>query len=76
LEISQADAQRLGLGNGDEVEVASNGAVVVLAKVAIKERQQDGVCFLIEGTAEDNANGLLNGGPVQVEISKVTEVPA
>jgi NADH-quinone oxidoreductase subunit G len=75
LEVSQADAERLGLGNGDEVEVASNGAVVVMAKVSIKERVQEGVCFLIEGTAEDNANGLLNGGPVQVEISKVTGVP-
>ncbi len=32
---------------------------------------QDGACFLIEGTAESNANALLNGGPVSVTIEKV-----
>jgi NADH-quinone oxidoreductase subunit G len=72
-ELSPADAERLGLRNGDEVEVASDGAVV-LAKVAIKERVQDGICFLAEGLAENNANGLLNGGPVRVEIRKLSEV--
>jgi NADH-quinone oxidoreductase subunit G len=72
-ELSPADADRLGLKHGDEVEVSSNGAVV-LAKVAIRERQQEGVVFLIEGTAEDNANGLLNGGPVEVEITKLSEI--
>ncbi|HWM56152.1 MAG TPA: NADH-quinone oxidoreductase subunit NuoG [Solirubrobacterales bacterium] len=71
VEISVGDAERLGLKNGDEVEVAQNGTVV-LAKVAIKDRVQEGVCFLIEGTAEDNANGLLNGSPVAVEIKKVS----
>jgi NADH-quinone oxidoreductase subunit G len=69
VEISVGDAERLGLKSGDEVEVAQNGTVV-LAKVAIKERVQKGVCFLIEGTAEGNANGLLNGSPVAVEIKK------
>ncbi len=69
-ELSPADANRLGLEHGDAVEVASNGAVV-LAKVAIRERLQEGVCFLIEGTAADNANGLLNGSPASVEITKV-----
>jgi hypothetical protein len=28
--------------------------------------------LLIEGTAEDNANGLLNGSPVSVQIEKIT----
>ncbi len=69
-ELSVADAERLGLKSGDEVEVAQNGAVV-LAKVAIKDRVQEGVCFLVEGTAEGNANSLLNGSPVAVEIKKV-----
>jgi NADH-quinone oxidoreductase subunit G len=71
-ELSPADAERLGLQHGDQVEVASNGTVV-LARVAIRERQQEGVVFLIEGTAKDNANGLLNGGPVEVEITKLSE---
>jgi NADH-quinone oxidoreductase subunit G len=70
LELSVADAERLGLRDGDDVKVAQNGSSL-LAKVTIKERVQDGVCFLIEGTAEDNANSLLNGGPVSVEITKV-----
>jgi NADH-quinone oxidoreductase subunit G len=70
VEMSLADAERMGLKSGDEVSVSQNGTSVQ-ARVAIKERIQEGVCFLIEGTAEDNANGLLNGGPVQVEITKV-----
>jgi NADH-quinone oxidoreductase subunit G len=74
-EISPTDAERLDLKNGDQVEVASNG-ITVLARVAIKERLPEGVCFLIEGTSEDNANGLLNGGPVEVEITKLSEVRA
>jgi NADH-quinone oxidoreductase subunit G len=74
-ELSPADAERLALKSGDEIEVAHSGTVV-LARVAIRERQQEGVVFLIEGTAEDNANGLLNGGPVEVEIRKLSEVRA
>jgi NADH-quinone oxidoreductase subunit G len=70
LELALADAERLGLESGDAVEVTSNGAVVQ-ARVAVRERLREGVCFLIEGTAEDNANGLLNGGPVSVEIAKI-----
>ena len=70
VELSPTDAERLGLSGGDEVEVGQNGTSV-LARVAIRERVQAGVCFLIEGTAEDNANGLLNGNPVSVEIQKV-----
>jgi NADH-quinone oxidoreductase subunit G len=75
VEISPADAERLELHSGDEVSVSQNGASV-RARVAIKERVQDGVCFLIEGTAEGNANGLLNGAPVAVEIRKVAEAAA
>jgi NADH-quinone oxidoreductase subunit G len=74
-ELSPADAERLGLKDGDEVEVVGNGTVVI-AKVAIKERAQEGVVFLAEGLAEDNANGLLNGGPVEVQLTKLSEVRA
>ena len=52
------------------MKVAQNGSSV-LAKVAIKERVPEGECFLVEGTTEGNANALLNGGPVAVEIEKV-----
>ena len=39
--------------------------------VQVKERTPPGVAFMAEGVAEGNANALLNGGPVQVEIEKV-----
>ena len=65
VEMSIGDAERFGLKHGDEVAVGS-----VRAKLDIRERVADGVCFLIEGTAEGNANSLLNGGPVFVTISK------
>lgn len=69
VELSLADAERLGLSSGDEVKVGENGSSVI-ARVQIRERVEQGVCFLIEGTAEGNANGLLNGSPVSVTIEK------
>jgi NADH-quinone oxidoreductase subunit G len=71
VELSPSDAEALGLSNGDAVRVSQNGSSVD-ASVQIRERIEQGVCFLIEGTAEDNANGLLNGAPVSVTIEKVT----
>jgi anaerobic selenocysteine-containing dehydrogenase len=67
--MSVADADRAGLKSGDEVLVAQNGSSV-RAAVVVRERVQEGVCFLIEGTAEGNANGLLNGAPVSVTVEK------
>jgi NADH-quinone oxidoreductase subunit G len=69
VEVSPADAAQLGLKSGDRVRVAQNGTSVS-AEVAIRERVSNGVCFLIEGTSEESANQLLNGGPVEVEITK------
>jgi hypothetical protein len=57
------------LKHGEEVRVGENGTSV-RARVEIKERVADGVCFLIEGTAEGNANSMLGGGPVSVTIGK------
>ena len=62
VEVSPGDAERLGLtpwrpGAG-RVERGSR----VEARVAIRGRVAEGACFLIEGTAEGNANVLLNGG--------------
>ena len=71
VELSLSDAERLGLSTGDTVRVDQNGSAVE-AQVQIRERVEQGVCFLIEGTSEDNANGLLNGSPVSVMIEKVT----
>ena len=75
LELSPADAARLSLAIGDKVRV-SQGSKSVEATVAIKERVPEGVCFLAEGVALGNANSLLNGHQVRVEIEKLAEVPA
>ena len=69
VELSLSDAERLGLSSGDTVRVGQNGSTVE-ASVQIRERIEPGVCFLIEGTSEDNANRLLNGSPVSVTIEK------
>ena len=70
LAISLIDAERMALKQGDKVSVSQNGTSVQ-AKVDIKERVPEGVCFLAEGTEDGNANALLNGGPVSVEITKL-----
>ena len=75
LEISEADAEGLGLVAGDKVRIGQNGSSVE-ASVVVKERVPAGICFLAEGIAEGNANSLLNGGPVRVGITKLSEVPA
>jgi NADH-quinone oxidoreductase subunit G len=71
VELSIADADRLGLRANDEVSVAQNGTSI-RAKVTIKERVPEGTCLLIEGVADGNANALLNGSPVSVQIEKIT----
>jgi predicted molibdopterin-dependent oxidoreductase YjgC len=65
VEISANDGERLGLRDGDEVEVRSNGASV-RARVALRERMRPGAVFLIEGTAEENANALDGAATVDV----------
>ncbi len=70
VELSVSDAERLGLSSGDKVSVAQNGTSVQ-AMVSVKERVPNGTCFLIEGTANGNANALLNGSPVSVQIEKI-----
>jgi NADH-quinone oxidoreductase subunit G len=69
VELSVADAERLGLKSNDKVTVSQNGTGI-RARVSVKERVSEGVCFLLEGTAESNANALLNGVPVSVQIEK------
>jgi NADH-quinone oxidoreductase subunit G len=70
VEVSLADAERMGFQSGDRVQISQNGSSVE-ATVLIKERISEGVVFLAEGTAEGNANSLLNGGPVTVQIARV-----
>ena len=54
------------------VTVSSNGHRVE-ARVAVRSRMRPGAGFLIEGTAENNAN-LLAGAEV-VEVSAAEEGP-
>jgi NADH-quinone oxidoreductase subunit G len=75
VEISIADADRLGLKSGETVQVSQSKASVE-AQVHVKERVPEGICFMAEGVTDGNANSLLNGGPVQVEIKKLSEVQA
>jgi NADH-quinone oxidoreductase subunit G len=67
VELAVADAERLGVADGDEVEVRSNGSSV-RARVQMRERMRPGAAFLIAGTADQNANRLH--GAEYVEIKK------
>jgi NADH-quinone oxidoreductase subunit G len=70
LELAPADGEQLGVSDGDEVDVRSNGTSV-RARVALRERMLPGAAFLIEGTAEQNANALA--GAEAIEVAKVGE---
>ncbi|GIK76592.1 MAG: NADH-quinone oxidoreductase [Actinomycetes bacterium] len=70
LEISPADAERLGLGDGDPVAVSAGGRSL-LATVALRERMLTGTAFLLEGTGAEPA-GLLAGAR-RVEVAPAPE---
>jgi NADH-quinone oxidoreductase subunit G len=68
VELAPADADRLGVGSGEEVVVRSNGTSV-RARVSIHERIRPGSGFLIEGLGD--AAGALRGE--LVEVSRAEE---
>jgi NADH-quinone oxidoreductase subunit G len=72
LELAPDDAERLGVRDGDSVEVGSNG-VSVRARVALRERLHPGAGFLIEGTAADNANALAGARAVEITLPQSGE---
>ncbi len=74
LELSPLDAERLSVHSGDEVQVRSNGHAVS-ARVQIRSAAKRGTATLIEGTTNDNANTLLDGAPVLVEITPANRAP-
>ncbi len=74
-ELAPADARRLGVISGDEVEVAAGGQSV-RATVALRQAMQPGSVFLVAGTADNNAGALTNGVPRTVQITKSTQTPA
>jgi hypothetical protein len=42
----------------------------VHATAALRARLKPGSVFLLEGTAQDNANAISNGKPATVEVRK------
>ena len=69
-ELSPADARRLEVSSGDEVEVAVDDRRV-RAVAAVRDAMPSGSVFLVAGTAEHNATALANGAPRVVEVRKV-----
>jgi NADH-quinone oxidoreductase subunit G len=70
LELAPADAQRLGVSQGDEVDVRNNGTSL-RARVRVHQRMREGAGFLIDGLAENSANALA--GAETVEVKQVAE---
>ena len=67
VELSPADAQRLGVAHGEEIEVAANGHSV-RGVAHLRASVPEGVVFVAEGTREQGANVL--GGEARVRIGK------
>jgi NADH-quinone oxidoreductase subunit G len=68
-ELNVADAQRLGVGPGDEVTVSVEGQSV-RAEAWVRAAVPPGSVFLVSGTASDNVTALTNGVPRTVEVSR------
>ncbi|MFN8152395.1 MAG: NADH-quinone oxidoreductase subunit NuoG [Solirubrobacterales bacterium] len=62
LELHPDDAERLGVEQGQAVEVSADGRSLI-ANVALRERMLPGSAFLIEGIAQEGA-GILDGAEV------------
>jgi NADH-quinone oxidoreductase subunit G len=65
VEMSPADATRLGLTNGERVTVGANGTRV-RATVALRSTTPAGTVFLEENVAQDGANALTGADLVEV----------
>ena len=63
LELAPTDAERLGIGDREEVEVRSNGTSL-RARARIRERISPGSVFLIDGLGD--AAGTLRGEVVEI----------
>jgi NADH-quinone oxidoreductase subunit G len=66
VELSPQDAARLGIANGETVQVAQNGTRLS-AKAAVRTGVPQGTAFLAEGIATDSANALTE---TLVEVQK------
>jgi NADH-quinone oxidoreductase subunit G len=80
LEVGPADAERMGIENGDRVRV-SNDDGAVEARVALRGNVPTGTAFLEAGLLAGGAADLTNGAPQTVTVERArtaehTEVPA
>ena len=76
LEVSPADAERLGVEHGDRVAVSAEDRAVE-ARVALRGNCPAGTVFLDAGLAESGAGELTNGEPRLVAVEPArAEVPA
>ncbi len=71
-ELSPADAERLGLADGDRVTVSAEGAEIA-ATVVLRGNAPAGTVFLAEATAEQSATRLTGAlveiAPARVEVT-------
>jgi NADH-quinone oxidoreductase chain G len=68
VELSPADAERLGLGSGVSVSVGVNGTQIG-AKALVRAGIPEGTAYLIEGTDDAPVGLLLSGEPETVEVT-------
>jgi NADH-quinone oxidoreductase subunit G len=81
VELSPADAERLGVADGDQVELGSNGTRV-RGPARLRQAVPGGSVFIAEGTLEQPSNVLTDalveivrvGGPVQQPGAVATQV--
>ncbi len=71
VELSPADARRLGIAEGAEITVGQNGTRVT-GRAAIRTGITEGTAFLAEGIATESANALT-GGVVEIEPLEVAQ---
>jgi NADH-quinone oxidoreductase subunit G len=69
------DGERLAVADGDQVEVAADGAVLH-ATARLRSSARRGCAYVMLGTAEQNSNVLTNGVPPFVEITPAAGKPA
>jgi predicted molibdopterin-dependent oxidoreductase YjgC len=69
VELSPADAARLGVSEGTQVRVGVNGTRLN-ATVDVRGNMPEGTAYLIDGTEDEPAGLLLDGRPVAVEVTK------
>jgi NADH-quinone oxidoreductase subunit G len=68
VELSPADAERLGLHAGEPVRVGLNGTRL-RATVEVRAGMPEGTAYLIEGTDDEPSNVLAIGEPCTVEVT-------